>query len=111
MAGRKQETYDERRSQIIDGALEVFSTKGFSAASNRDIARAAGINSPGLIYHYFASKEDLLMSAIERHAAPMQMQLNRRALPCCLWSRPLRSLGVDILGPCQSRRLRPACEY
>jgi AcrR family transcriptional regulator len=58
MRRRKQELYAERREQIINGALQVFSTKGFLAATNKAIAEAAEINSPGLIYHYFASKED-----------------------------------------------------
>lgn len=73
MAGRKADLYDERRQQIIDGALEVFSTKGFIAATNKDIAEAANINSAGLIYHYFDSKEDLLKAVIEHYAPPMQV--------------------------------------
>ena len=44
---------NERRQQIIDGALDVFATKGFENATNKDIARASKIGSPALIYHYF----------------------------------------------------------
>lgn len=73
MAKRKQQLYDERRQQILNGALEVFSTKGFTAATNKDVADAAGISSPGLIYHYFDSKEDLLRAVIEHFAPPMQL--------------------------------------
>ncbi len=73
MAERKASLYDERRQQIIDGALGVFSSKGFIAATNKDIAEAANINSTGLIYHYFDSKEDLLKAVIEHYAPPMQM--------------------------------------
>lgn len=79
MARRRQELYDERRQQIIDGALHVFSTKGFLTATNRDVAAAAGINSPGLIYHYFASKEDLLRAVIEHYAPPMQLMADSEA--------------------------------
>lgn len=70
---RKQVDYEQRRLQIIDGALEVFSTKGFVKATNKDIAAAAGINSPGLIYHYFKDKADLLREVAEAHAPPLQM--------------------------------------
>jgi AcrR family transcriptional regulator len=42
-------------------------------ATNKDIAEAAGINSPGLIYHYFADKADLLRAVIERNSPPMQL--------------------------------------
>jgi TetR/AcrR family transcriptional regulator, mexJK operon transcriptional repressor len=73
MPKRKAASFEQRRLQIINGALQVFSTKGFLGATNRDIAQAAGINSPGLIYHYFASKEDLLRAVIEQNAPPMQL--------------------------------------
>ena len=51
MPSRDEQDFEERRQQIIDGALEVFSEKGFEKATNKDIAEAAGIGSPGLIYH------------------------------------------------------------
>ena len=73
MPKRNPESYEARRQQIIDGALRVFSTKGFLAATNKDVAEAAGINSPALIYHYFDSKEDLLRAVVEIHAAPMKL--------------------------------------
>ncbi|MGQ9876016.1 MAG: helix-turn-helix domain-containing protein [Chloroflexus sp.] len=50
-----------RRQQIIDGALRTFSRLGFECATNRDIARAAGIRSPRLICRYFKDKTDLLL--------------------------------------------------
>jgi len=60
-------TVDDRRAQILRAALEVFAQKGFDAATNKDIARAAGIT-PGLIYHYFKNKRDLLVEAMELHS-------------------------------------------
>lgn len=80
MPRRNQELYEERRQQILRGALEVFAVRGFVAATNRDIARAAGINSPGLIYHYFAHKEDLLRAVIETYAPPLQLLAQADAL-------------------------------
>lgn len=73
MAERRKQISEERREQIIEGALKVFSTKGFLQATNKDMAEAAGINSPSLIYHYFADKADLLRAVIERHGPPMQV--------------------------------------
>lgn len=64
MAPRDEQDYELRRQQIIDGALEAFSAKGFDGASNKDIAEAAKIGSPGLIYHYFKDKVDLLHQVI-----------------------------------------------
>jgi AcrR family transcriptional regulator len=64
MPPRDEQDYEERRQQIIDGALEAFAAKGFDSASNKDIAEAAKIGSPGLIYHYFKDKVDLLHQVI-----------------------------------------------
>ncbi|MGZ3610727.1 MAG: TetR/AcrR family transcriptional regulator, partial [Ktedonobacteraceae bacterium] len=61
----------DRRDQIIDAAMLVFARKGFIRATNKDIAREAGITS-GLIYYYFESKEDLLKTIIETRS-PAQM--------------------------------------
>jgi AcrR family transcriptional regulator len=73
MPARDEADYERRRDAIMAGALEVFSTKGFEKATNKDIARAAGIHSPGLIYHYFDDKADLFRQAMERHAPPLEL--------------------------------------
>ena len=61
---RTPKVVEDRREQIIDAAMQVFSEKGFVKATNKDVARAAGIT-PGLIYYYFESKEKLLVAMIE----------------------------------------------
>ncbi len=65
---RDEADYNERREQIMEGALRAFADHGFAKATNRAIADAAGIGSPGLIYHYFASKEDLLQQVVAARA-------------------------------------------
>ncbi len=70
---RKRLSADERRVQILEGAMCVFAVKGFTEASNKEIATAAGLRSPGLIYHYFPSKLDILKAIIDRHAPPVQL--------------------------------------
>jgi TetR/AcrR family transcriptional regulator, fatty acid metabolism regulator protein len=49
----------DRRRQILEAAVKVFADKGFHASRVGDVAEEAGI-AYGLVYHYFASKEDLL---------------------------------------------------
>ena len=73
MPSRDEQDFEERRQQIIDGALEVFSEKGFEKATNKDIAEAAGIGSPGLIYHYFKDKSDLFRQVLEQRAPVLQV--------------------------------------
>jgi len=62
---------EDRKEQIMDAALRVFAQKGFTRATNREIAREAGVTS-GLIYHYFDSKDALLKTIIEQRS-PLQM--------------------------------------
>ena len=51
----------ERKKAIMDTALEVFAEYGYESASISKIAKKAGV-SKGLMYNYFESKEDLLIS-------------------------------------------------
>ena len=62
MPPRDEQDFESRRQQIIDGALQVFASKGFEKATNKDIAVASGIGSPGLIYHYFKDKCDSFLA-------------------------------------------------
>ena len=64
---RTPKVVEDRREQIIDAAMRAFSQKGYTRATNKDIAREAGIT-PGLIYHYFESKEALLRAIIEERS-------------------------------------------
>lgn len=50
---------DTRRQQIIDAAYRCFARKGFHQTTMRDIYGEAGL-SPGAIYHYFDSKDDII---------------------------------------------------
>lgn len=63
----------ERRQQIMEAALRVFSSKGFERTTNKDIATAAGGISPGLIYWYFKDKEDLFLSLLRERGAIFQL--------------------------------------
>src|SRR5581483_9796156 len=49
----------EKRRQILDAAIHVFARQGFHACRVSDIADEAGV-AYGLVYHYFASKDQVL---------------------------------------------------
>jgi AcrR family transcriptional regulator len=49
-----------RTEGILAAAVAVFAENGYRATSMNDLARAAGLSKPGL-YHYVASKEQLLV--------------------------------------------------
>ena len=48
-----------RRQMIIDSAVKIFHKKGYRSATLDDVADDLGVTKPAL-YHYVASKEDLL---------------------------------------------------
>jgi AcrR family transcriptional regulator len=53
----------ERRQQIVDAAVEVFSAVGYRKGSLRDVADKAGLSQAGLLHH-FPSKEHLLQAVL-----------------------------------------------
>jgi AcrR family transcriptional regulator len=90
---RTPKVVEDRREQIIEAALRVFAQKGFVRATNKDIAREAGVT-PGLIYHYFESKEALLKTVIEQ-GSPIQ---GLRSLPADAMSQPIEVFLRLLLG-------------
>ncbi len=60
-----QEIREEKRTLIMDTALEHFAREGYHAATITHLAKHAGI-SKGLMYNYFESKEALLRAIIQR---------------------------------------------
>ena len=75
---RKRLTAEDRRSAILESALEVFSRRGYNGASIDEIAQAAGI-SKALIYEHFPSKKDLHVSLLERHVQTIFVRLAETA--------------------------------
>ena len=67
----------EKRDAILGAALDVFSLHGFRGATIDQIAEAAGMSKPNLLY-YFASKEEI-------HRRLLEDMLD-------LWLDPLRAL-------------------
>src|SRR5262249_11201490 len=49
----------DKRRVILDAAVRVFARQGFHACRVADIAEEAGV-AYGLVYHYFASKDEVL---------------------------------------------------
>jgi AcrR family transcriptional regulator len=90
---RTPKVVEDRREQIIEAALRVFAQKGFVRATNKDIANEAWIT-PGLIYHYFESKEALLQAVIEE-ASPVH---SIRSLPSDMLDQPPERLLRLVIG-------------
>lgn len=63
MESRKEQK-EKRRAQILNVALDLFISKGYSSTKISDIAQLAGM-SMGLMFHYFESKEKLYEELIK----------------------------------------------
>jgi AcrR family transcriptional regulator len=58
---------DDRRRQILQTAVRLFSTYGFSGTTTRKIAEAAGV-SEAMVFKHFSTKEDLYGAILHEKA-------------------------------------------
>ena len=56
---------EQRQTQILDAAMEVFARLGFNKARMDDIAAEAGL-SKGSLYWHFESKQDIIAAVLMR---------------------------------------------
>ena len=112
---------DDTRDRLTFTALRLFSEKGYESTSVSDILKAAGANS-GSLYHFFPTKQDLLLEVLRRYRdgiGPMLLApawegvddpiervfallaSYRRALAGteCLYGCPIGSLALEIHEP------------
>ncbi|MCA9582750.1 MAG: TetR/AcrR family transcriptional regulator, partial [Myxococcales bacterium] len=54
----------DARSKLLDAALSVIRTKGYSATSVGELCTVAGVTK-GAFFHHFKSKDDLAVAAAE----------------------------------------------
>ncbi len=79
----RKEPREKRQQAIINAAISEFIEKGYEGASMQSIAKRAGLTKGGL-YHYYSSKEELLIIATARLFAPVRRWLfeaEQRASP------------------------------
>lgn len=57
----------DRRQQILDIAVRLFSQKGFRGTTTKEIAHAAGVNE-AIIFRHFATKSELYAAIIDQKA-------------------------------------------
>jgi TetR/AcrR family transcriptional regulator len=56
---------DERRGQLVEVAIDLFSRKGFNGTTTREIATAAGVTE-AIIFRHFKTKEQLYTAIIDQ---------------------------------------------
>jgi AcrR family transcriptional regulator len=68
----------ERRTQLLDVALERFAATGYHATSMEDIADAAGVTKP-VLYQHFHSKQELYSELLDTVGKGLLSDLAGRA--------------------------------
>src|SRR5215472_17436276 len=77
----RAESKERTRQRLLEEAQRLFRERGYAATSLEQIAEAAEVTK-GAIYGQFASKEDLMLSALEAAPAPdYSTTLGNAALP------------------------------
>jgi TetR/AcrR family transcriptional regulator len=54
----------DRRNQLIEVAIDLFSRRGFGGTTTREIAAAAGVTE-AIIFRHFATKQDLYKAILD----------------------------------------------
>ena len=96
--GARLPRQDNRRAQLLDAAAKLFGEQGFHATSMRDIAKAVGMLS-GSIYYHFDSKDEMLLAVYEegvrRVATAVADAVARETAP---WARLEAACAAHLRG-------------
>lgn len=64
---------NERRSQILKVAVRLFSEKGFSGTTTKEIANLSGV-SEAMVFRHFANKDELYSAILDHKACDRNSQ-------------------------------------
>jgi len=88
---------EERLTELLDVAAEVFISEGFSAASTNEIARRAN-SSKTTFYSRFPTKERLFLAVIERRMNDIFQQVAASLPEEPPMEETLRNFGSALIG-------------
>jgi TetR/AcrR family transcriptional repressor of nem operon len=119
-SGEKMEE-ESTRERLITAALNLFGEKGYQSTSVADVQRESGCHS-GSFYHFFPTKQDLLLAVLERYRTGIVPMLIEPAwahvddpierifallaryrmlldMTHCAFGCPIGSLALELHGP------------
>ena len=99
---RKTRIQREKEGIILNAALDVFSAYGFAGTTIDKIAATAGMSKPNLLY-YFASKEDVYVTLLDKQLADWVVPLEQ----ICEDGDPMEELRAYVRRKLELSRLRP----
>ena len=68
---------EERRRELVDAALRVFSEGSYAGATTAQIAREAGVSEP-ILYRHFASKRELYFACLDTAWQRIRVRIEER---------------------------------
>ncbi|HEV7904752.1 MAG TPA: TetR/AcrR family transcriptional regulator [Pyrinomonadaceae bacterium] len=86
---------EDRRRQILQVAMSLFSRRGFRGTTTREIAQAAGV-SEAMVFRHFANKEELYSAIIDRKACADNFQQPCDIVPDALARKDDRAVFYGI---------------
>jgi len=98
-----QSSGDARRQAIVSSAAHLFEQQGYATATMESIARQVGLAKPTL-YHYFASKDDILFAIHEEFIDLLIERISQRTALALSPSEHLQGIVEDVLGLMHSHR-------
>ncbi len=86
---------EDRRQQILDVAVKLFSQKGFRGTTTKEIALAAGVNE-AIIFRHFANKRELYAAIIDGKAGSASVKALQNAIKEAIDSGDDKKLFVSV---------------
>jgi AcrR family transcriptional regulator len=77
MTGKRETQKENRRSEILRAAMDLFSKKGFEPTTVEDITRAAHV-AKGTFYNFFAKKEDVLLYFLDTEFSKSRNEIQKK---------------------------------
>ena len=87
---------ESKRMALLDAASQCFAEAGFVATRTADICARAGM-SAGNLFHYFASKHEVLLALVAREGAEIQQAM----APLAKTADPMAQLLAFLDQVCQ----------
>jgi TetR/AcrR family transcriptional regulator len=70
-AGLEQKMAEPIRERLLQSALRLFTQRGYSATTVRELVAEAGVTKP-VLYYYFGSKEGLFLELMRKHFSEIE---------------------------------------
>jgi AcrR family transcriptional regulator len=86
---------EDRRRQILQVAMRLFSQHGFRGTTTKEIAQAAGV-SEAMVFRHFANKEELYSAIIDHKACADNFQLPCDVVPEAVASKDDRAVFTGL---------------